>query len=211
MNIVATILAAVIAGATVMRERRRSRAVSRARAEAGFVVATLQTVTLELRCGRPPLEAMAGAVGSPGEADVPAAAPLWAVASRAETMSAAAGLLDRGPPALQAVAGALRLTEASGTSLAGLVEAILDPLREQQAADSELTDALAGARSSANLLTALPLLGLLLAEGIGARPLEVLFRTSAGAVCLVFGTGLGSLGRLWTGLLVERARLAGQA
>ena len=66
-------------------------------------------------------------------------------------------------------------------------------------------------RSSANLLTGLPLLGILLAQGIGARPVDVLFHTAAGSVCLVLGVALGSLGRCWTRALVERARVTGLA
>lgn len=203
--VICIVLAVAIAALTFIRERRLRRLARDDRAEAAAVLASLEALSLELRCGASP----GAALRSVGHASS-AAGLLLAAAGRAVTMTDAAAELDRGPPAMRALAGAIRLSEAAGTSLAGLTEALSGPLRDQRQADRELADALAGVRSSADLLTGLPLLGILLAAGIGAKPLTVLLHTTVGSICLVLGVGLASLGRFWTGSLVERARQAGQ-
>lgn len=202
-------IAGLLAGLTLVRELRRARALSRERAEATLIVGSLEALSLELRCGAAPLAAL-GAIGRVTVASqVGTAGAALLAAGEAEDLSAAAAALATGPPALRALADALRLSEATGVSLAGLADALGKSSRDQQEADRELADELVGARSSADLLTALPVLGIVLAEGIGARPLHVLLHTTAGACCLIAGVGLASLGRLWTGALMERARVAG--
>jgi tight adherence protein B len=55
------------------------------------------------------------------------------------------------------------------------------------------------------VLAALPVLGVLLGEGIGAGPWHVLTGTSSGLALLVLGTGLACAGILWSGRITAKA------
>jgi tight adherence protein B len=69
----------------------------------------------------------------------------------------------------------------------------------------DLAAAVSGARASAALLAVLPLLGVAMGVGLGAAPLEVLFRTSVGHGALGVGTVLTAVGVLWTERLISGA------
>jgi tight adherence protein B len=86
-----------------------------------------------------------------------------------------------------------------------VVTAVEDDLRARHRQRLELRSAVAGPRASALLLAALPLLGLAMGSGVGARPWSVLTGTGTGQVLLVVGVGLEVVGIAWTGRLVERA------
>jgi tight adherence protein B len=62
---------------------------------------------------------------------------------------------------------------------------------------------LAGARSTARILAALPIFGIALGYSLGARPLTFLTATPAGWLCLAAGLGLTALGLHWTSRLAE--------
>jgi tight adherence protein B len=55
------------------------------------------------------------------------------------------------------------------------------------------------------VLAGLPVLGLLMGSGVGARPWSVLTTTAAGQVLLVVGVLLELAGIAWTGRLARRA------
>jgi tight adherence protein B len=57
---------------------------------------------------------------------------------------------------------------------------------------------LAGARSSARILAALPLFGTALGYSLGADPLSFLTSTPPGWLCLTAGLALTALGLHWT-------------
>jgi tight adherence protein B len=65
--------------------------------------------------------------------------------------------------------------------------------------------ALAAPRSSAFLLSGLPLVGLGLGAAMGANPLRVLLHTSYGAALLVAGLAFDLVGLAWTLTLTRRA------
>ena len=69
----------------------------------------------------------------------------------------------------------------------------------------DLAAAVSGARASAAMLAVLPALGIAMGLGLGAAPLQVLFRTSVGHGLLAAGTVLTAVGVLWMERLVSGA------
>ncbi len=68
---------------------------------------------------------------------------------------------------------------------------------------------MAGARATATILAALPVLGVLLGQLIGARPLSFLLSGHAGGWLLVVGSMLACVGLLWSDRITDR--LAGMS
>ena len=77
--------------------------------------------------------------------------------------------------------------------------------RARPSQDREVTAQLAGARSTAALLAALPALGIALGAAMGARPLAVLLGDARGQAALLTGVGLDAVGVLWTSRIVAAA------
>jgi tight adherence protein B len=69
----------------------------------------------------------------------------------------------------------------------------------------EIGLALAGPRSSAVLLAALPALGVLAGAGLGASPLPFLLSSPAGQLCFFLGIGLDVVGARWVARLAASA------
>ena len=65
--------------------------------------------------------------------------------------------------------------------------------------------ALAGPRATAAVLTALPALGILLGELVGAGPLQVLRSGVLGQVLVVSGVGLAAAGAAWARAVLRSA------
>jgi tight adherence protein B len=106
---------------------------------------------------------------------------------------------------LAQVRAAVRLSARTGCSLAAVVRALEEDLRARSRLQQELRTATAGPRASAAVLAGLPVLGLLMGSGVGARPWSVLTTTAAGQVLLVVGVLLELGGIGWTGRLARRA------
>jgi tight adherence protein B len=66
---------------------------------------------------------------------------------------------------------------------------------------------MAGPKASGTVLAVLPLLGVVLGEGMGARPTHVLLASSLGQTLLAIGTSLISAGLYWIARLTSRAVL----
>jgi tight adherence protein B len=64
--------------------------------------------------------------------------------------------------------------------------------------------ALAGARATAAILACLPVLGVLLGQLIGARPVRFLFSGGPGGVLLLIGVTLISAGLIWADRIIDR-------
>jgi tight adherence protein B len=96
-----------------------------------------------------------------------------------------------------------RLAERTGCSLVGPVQRMRDADRGEAAVRRELAAQLAGPRATARLLAGLPVLGVVMAAGLGADPLGFLLGTAAGAGCLALGGVLVGLGLLWTRMIVR--------
>jgi tight adherence protein B len=199
-----------VAGLLVLARGHRARRDGAARAaqRAGAVEAC-GALAAELRAGRAPAAALTAAAGA---AVGPLGAALRAAAATAGLGGDVAGAL-RAPPTgpsdtahlLRALAACWSVCATSGAGLAAAVERLEEGLRAEQAQRRAVEAELAGPRATAALLAALPLVGLLLAAGLGADPAHVLLRTPVGLVCLVAGLALEVLGLWWTGRLVQRA------
>jgi tight adherence protein B len=166
------------------------------------LLASVQALVAEFESGAGPpaaLEAAADA-GPRVRADFAAAA---AVAARG---GAAADLLCAGDDAaLRAVGQAWRLGDDTGAPLAGVLGRVAADLAAAQEQRRTVTIALAGPRSSAAVLSGLPLLGIGLGVAMGARPLPFLFTTAPGRLLCCLGVLLDVAGVLWMRRLIRRA------
>lgn len=199
-------VAALALAATLHRQRAATGAErDRAAASAGLAEA-LASFAAEVRVGAPPV----AAAGSAGSDAHPVAARVMAL------VGATAHLGGDVPAALRAararepvvaehldrLAGAWALAERHGIALAGPAAAVARDLRVRARVAGGLRARLAGPRATAAVLAGLPVLGLLLGEGIGARPWSVLTGGLIGQVLLVVGVGLVCAGLAWTERIV---------
>lgn len=206
-------VAAMIGAGGALAGRRALTAVRAAadRERAAAAAASVCSVLVaELRAGRPPDAALAlsaedlppplsealrrAVVSAKMGGDVPAA-----LSAAGAAASESGGLLLRQLATCWQVAGR------TGAALAGVVDALATDLRARERLRLETQAALAGPRTTAWLLAALPAVGIAMAAGFGAAPVRVLLRTPLGLACLVLGATLDLLGVLWTRRLVRRA------
>jgi tight adherence protein B len=199
-------VAALVLAATLHRHRRAARAErERASATAGLAEA-LASFAAEVRAGAPP----AGAAAAAGTDAHPAAARVMALVGATahlggDVPAALRAARSREPAAaehLDRLAGAWALAEQHGIALAGPAGAVAEDLRARARAAGGLRARLAGPRATAAVLAGLPVLGVLLGEGIGARPTAVLTGGVVGQVLLVVGVGLVCAGLAWTERIV---------
>ena len=183
---------------TAAEEAERARAVEACTALAG-----------ELRAGRSPAQALAVAAGlavGPSRAALTTAAAAAGLGGDVgQALRPRTGEVGAVPQVLRSLAACWTVCSGSGGGLAAAVERLEQGLRADQAQRRAVQAELAGPRATAGMLAVLPLAGLLLAAGLGADPLHVLFETPVGLACLGGGLGMDVLGLLWTGRLVRRA------
>ena len=110
---------------------------------------------------------------------------------------------------LASLAVACDLAARSGAPLARSLAGVQAELAADQRAYRAVRAALAGPRSSALLLSGLPLVGLAMGSGMGAHPERVLLHTGAGQLALATGVLLDLAGLAWTLLLSRRALATG--
>ncbi|WBU36867.1 type II secretion system F family protein [Homoserinibacter sp. YIM 151385] len=108
------------------------------------------------------------------------------------------------------LAACWRLVAELGAPMAASLRALAEALRDLGDAAREIEAALAGPRSSARIVLAMPPLGLLLAGALGIDALGALVSGPAGWACALAGSGLLLAGRGWMSRLVaEASRSAG--
>ena len=114
-----------------------------------------------------------------------------------------------GPPGARDAVGWLALAtdvvDRSGAPSAAVYDGMAAGILAELARLDEQDVAFAGARTTASLLTALPLVGAGLGYVMGANVLAVLLSTPIGRLCLVAGVLSWLLGRRWTRHLVSTA------
>ncbi|PVZ09388.1 type II secretion system F family protein [Actinomycetospora cinnamomea] len=200
-------VAAVVLAATLHRHRTTARAErERASATAGLAEA-LASFAAEVRAGAPP----AGAAAAAGADAHPAAARVMALVGATAHLGGDVPQVLRAArtrePAvaehLDRLAGAWALAERHGIALAGPAGAVAEDLRARARVAGGLRARLAGPRATAAVLAGLPVLGVLLGEGIGARPIAVLTGGLVGQGLLVVGVGLACAGLAWTERIVD--------
>jgi tight adherence protein B len=203
----AVLLAAgAVVGRRILLARRTSAAAAAARAGATRLLAAL---VAELRAGATPPAALAAAAGEAG--------PLRPLVESAVGSARQGGGLpqlaslppgDPAGPALRALAACWALAGEYGVGLGTALTGLGRALEREERLRAEATAALAGARTTARLLAALPLLGVGLAASTGARPLTFLLHTPAGLGLTAAAAGLQAAGWWWLRRL-ERAALPG--
>lgn len=172
-----TVVAVAVLGATLgLRYRRRRRYLRRSR-EGQALEAALELVVGELRAGAHPVRAFSIAADETGG---PVAVALRAVAARARLgADVTAGLLAAArssalPAYWERLAVCWQLGSDHGLAIASLMRAAQRDVAERQRFSARVSAGMAGARASAAILAILPLLGVLLGQLIGARPLSFL-------------------------------------
>ena len=189
-------LLAVVGGAGVgafrgVERGRRERVAQRTRQE---VIDYCEALAGELRAGQAINRAVERSVAVwPASEVVAAAARLDASVPRALRRLAALP----GAAAVRRLAGAWEVSSSTGAGLVVAVEQVLATARAEEATARLVRAELASARATARLVSGLPVVVLLAAQGIGARPWHFLLDTPAGVGCLAAGVALSLAGLAW--------------
>jgi tight adherence protein B len=205
-----TVLAVAIVGATASLRYRRRRRMRHAMDEGGTLEAALEVLVGELRVGSHPVQAFCVAADETVGA---VAVSLRAVAARARLgADVAAGLRAAArssalPTHWDRLAVCWQLANDHGLAITTLMRTAQRDIAERQRFSARVTSGMAGARATAAILAGLPLLGVLLGQLIGARPLDFLLSGHAGGWLLVVGLTLACGGLLWSDRIT--GRLAG--
>jgi tight adherence protein B len=188
-------IAGVLAGAVTWRRCQTRKQLQQRVTAVADLAETLRSFVAELRAGAHPVAA--------AESVAKDAPPTGAEAMRAIASTARGGDATH---EFAEVADAWLLAQQHGLPLADVLAAVAQDL-DQRARFARQTQAkMAGPRASAGVLTALPLVGVVLGEAIGANPLRVL-ASGVGQVVLVIGVALMCAGVLWSARLTQRAVL----
>lgn len=203
-----TILAAATVTATVSLRYRRRRQLRRATEEGRTLEAALDVLVGELRVGAHPVQAFDVAAAETVGA---VARSLRAVAARARLgADVTAGLRvaadsSSQPAHWQRLAVCWQLASDHGLGIATLMRTAQRDIVERQRFSSKIDSGMAGARATAAILAGLPVLGVLLGQLIGARPLGFLLSGHAGGWLLVVGSVLTCGGLLWSDRIIQGA------
>ena len=197
---------AAVVGTAGLRWRRSRQAAQRAR-EAQALQGALGILVGELRAGAHPVAAFDAAAHEVGG---PVSAALGEVAARARLgADVAAGLrVAAGSSALpaqwQRLAVYWQLALDHGLAIAPLMRAAERDVVARERFSSRIRAGMAGARTTAAVLSGLPALGIVLGQLIGAHPGR--FLLGDGAVVLAVGVVLCCLGLLWSDRIIARAQ-----
>ncbi|MEE3752295.1 type II secretion system F family protein [Mycobacterium intracellulare] len=202
-----TVLCIAVVGATVSLRYRRRRRMRRATREGRALETALDVLVGELRAGSHPVRAFGVAADETAGA---VADSLRSVAARARLgADVAAGLAAAShssalPAHWERLALCWRLASDNGLGIATLMRAAQRDIAERQRFSARVASSLAGARATAAILAALPVLGVLLGQLIGARPLAFLLGGHVGGWLLLIGSTLACGGLLWSDRIVDR-------
>lgn len=202
-------MAAVPPAGRALRRRAERAAAERGAAAVGALCGALAG---DLRAGRPPHAALGDTVEAAGWPDVPelsGAARLLLSAARfggdVPQALRVAARLSEGTRGLAAVAACWQVAVDGGAGLAAALDRVAAALRAEADQRDDLRAQLAGPRSTAGLLALLPLFGVVLGAGLGARPARVLLHTATGLLCLLVGGLLEWAGLAWTARIIRAA------
>jgi len=202
-----TVLCLAVVAATASLRYRRRRRIRRATHEAQALHTALEVLVGELRAGSHPVHAFCVAAD---ETTGAVAVSLRSVAARAGLgADVAAGLaavarFSALPAHWERLALCWRLASDNGLGIATLMRAAQRDIAERQRFSAGVASSMAGARATAAILAALPVLGVLLGQLIGARPLRFLLGGHAGGWLLLVGSTLACAGLLWSDRIADR-------
>jgi len=91
-----------------------------------------------------------------------------------------------------------RVSQLTGSSMYDALGEVRRHLEESSQEADEVAGELAGPRATGQMLSLLPLVGLAMAFGLGANPLQFFTATVVGRICLSMGVWLGCAGLIWT-------------
>ncbi|CAN5266387.1 type II secretion system F family protein [soil metagenome] len=196
--------AAALVGTGYVRRRRRNLH-RRTRQEGRALNSALELLTAELRAGAHPVRAFEAA----------AAETAGGVGVGLRTVAARAGLGADVPAGLRAAAAHSPLTghwqrlaacwelaSQHGLPIGVLMRAAQLDIAERQRYSGQVEAGMAGARATAAILSALPVLGVGLGELLGASPVKFLSQGAGGWV-LCAGVLLLCAGVLWSGRITD--------
>ncbi|MCV7280848.1 type II secretion system F family protein [Mycolicibacterium flavescens] len=201
-------LAAAVVALTVDTRRRRRRRDRAAAKEAATLQSALDVLTGELRIGAHPVVAFTSAAG---EVDGAVAASLRTVSARARMgADVAAGLhavarRSAMPAHWERLAGCWSLAASHGLAIATLMRTAQRDIVARERFSSQVSAAMAGARTTAAVLAGLPLLGIGLGQLVGADPLRFLLADGGGQWLLVVGATLSCVGLVWSDRIIGEA------
>jgi tight adherence protein B len=202
-----TVLAMVVVAGTASLRYRRRRRIRNAMDEGRTLETALDVLVGELRVGSHPVRAFCVAADETVGA---VAVSLRAVAARARLgADVAAGLRAAArssalPAHWDRLAVCWQLASDHGLAIATLMRAAQRDITERQRFSARVSSSMAGARVTAAILAGLPVLGVLLGQLIGARPLSFLLGGHAGGWLLVVGSTLACGGLLWCDRITDR-------
>lgn len=197
------------AGVPVLRRLRRAREARGARERRrDAVIALCGALAGEVRAGRQPAEALPRAARDSDGLGSARPAVLAAARFGGDVPGAlVTAARQPGAEGLRGLAACWRVAVDQGAGLATGLDRLEGALRVERDQRADLRAQLAGARSTALMLAALPVLGLLLGAALGADPLRVLLHTGAGLGCLAVGGSLEAAGVWWAGRIVRGAEV----
>ncbi|MDT3441776.1 MULTISPECIES: type II secretion system F family protein [unclassified Pseudofrankia] len=152
-------------------------------------------------------EVLDGTSGTAGDADGHAAGAgelVWLSAGLAAGEDPARLLAGCRTPALRQLGAALWVCRTGGARLVPVAMTLAAQARADTRRAGELAAALAGPRSSGRLVAGLPVVGIVFAGLLGARPAHVLLATPTGSACLAAGVALDLLGLRWLRWIGDR-------
>lgn len=202
-----TILAVAVVSATAGLRYRRRRRIQRALDEGRTLETALDVLVGELRVGSHPVRAFCVAADETVGA---VAVSLRAVAARARLgADVTAGLRAAArssalPAHWDRLAVCWQLASDHGMAIGTLMRAAQRDIAERQRFSARVSSSMAGARATAAILAGLPVLGVLLGQLIGARPLSFLLNGHTGGWLLVVGSTLACGGLLWSDRITDR-------
>jgi len=202
-------VAVALLTATVWHRLRDRTRVRQSLAAVDGLVEALRSLVAGLRAGAHPA---AAAESSAADAQPDAAITMRAIAAAARLDGDVARTIGTaGPPALSSalarVSKAWLLAQRHGLPLADVLDAVRRDLEQRARFARQVLARMAGPKTSATVLSLLPALGIVLGEGMGARPLHQLTGTGIGQLLLLVGGTLLSVGILWSGRITNHVAL----
>jgi tight adherence protein B len=204
-------IAVGVAAGTARMLWRAHRQAAQQLSSAESMVDAVHGMVAELRSGAHPVVAAESAAK---DAKPPARAVLLAISATARLGGDLTTTLHRCTTDTPALAPVLRplihawsLAQRHGLPLADVLDAVRRDVAGRLRFARRMRARMAGPRASGTVLAVLPLLGVLLGEGMGAHPVHVLLATPLGQTLLALGTSLICAGLYWITRLTSRTEL----